>query len=234
MKFDELELLKLVDNENFKPVLDTSFLQLVSESDRGCILICTSKVESTFKKLYSKICPESMSKGNRKRLLSYPGPISSLAAMNDIGYFFEILDKEIWSSINTLRKLRNRAAHEDEEFKLNQHKEMLSELNVLHEQYNFSAGMLGVYTFLANMDTVLKINLGLIGRKEDLNEEVLLRALFMKQIDKTSQSEEIEIHMTRWKLGLSTIGICGLLHAHFDNYIEKNKSNCEDDVIVVE
>lgn len=90
---------------------------LTNESERGAVLVGTSKIENYLEKLLSVIIPEN-SKAYKSRLFNYPGALSSFSGKIELLYAFRIIDKKLYLSLNALRKVRNKAAHDSESFAL--------------------------------------------------------------------------------------------------------------------
>lgn len=83
---------------------------LLNESFRGAILISAAFVEDCLGNLIETNLPEK-NKKYKKRLLSYPGPLSSFSSRIELSYAFRLINKNVYDSLNVLRKVRNTAAH---------------------------------------------------------------------------------------------------------------------------
>ena len=86
------------------------FDTLLEESDRGAIIIGATKVEEQLSLYIQSILPKS-SATYRKKLLKYPGILSSFNSKIELAYAFRLIDKKLYASLNSLRILRNKAAH---------------------------------------------------------------------------------------------------------------------------
>lgn len=95
------------------------FDTLLDESERGAIIIGTSKVEEQLEKYILKILPND-SKTYRKKLLDYPGILSSFSAKIELAYAFRLIGDNLYASLNTLRKIRNEAAHSPNSFSISE------------------------------------------------------------------------------------------------------------------
>lgn len=99
-----------------------------NESDRGAVLVAADIVSNHLEALIRDFAP-SVLKGKRVReLLSYPGPLSTFAARADVAILAGYIDETAHRSIDLLRRLRNEAAHSQEEFRLKGHRKQLQQL----------------------------------------------------------------------------------------------------------
>ena len=117
-----------LQHPEIKGTFDKIFNMVLAESDMGAILISTSVLDQYLRKLFENVMPTSCSKTMRKSLLSYPGPLSTLSAKADVAYSMRLISSDIHRSIHTLRDIRNKAAHQPEQFKLDAYKERLKEM----------------------------------------------------------------------------------------------------------
>lgn len=109
-------------------VFKSVFSSLVSESDRGAVLVAAEIINNQLDKLFRETSQKSVTKTLLDRLLEYPGPLSTLSAKNDVAYSVGLIRENVHSSINILRHLRNNAAHSQSDFTLESHKDKLTEL----------------------------------------------------------------------------------------------------------
>ena len=114
------------DNDSeLNEVAKRLYKSLFKESGRGAILVATTIVEEQLKELLYSILPIDFSKENKKRLFHYPGPLSSFASKNNIAYAFRLIDQTLYDSLNSLRDIRNDAAHSPKTFELHELNERL-------------------------------------------------------------------------------------------------------------
>lgn len=104
------------------------FSNLVNESDRGAVLIGTSYVDLHLRKLFEAIAPQSMSRRELRRILDYPGALSSLSAKADIAYLARLISDNVNMAIYHLRRVRNEVAHTPDSFRLADHEERLRKM----------------------------------------------------------------------------------------------------------
>ena len=81
------------------PGLNSEFVtNLSNESHRGAVLIGTARVEEYLEKLVLYILPND-SKVYTKKLLDYPGTLSSLSSKIELLYAFRIIDYKFYLSM---------------------------------------------------------------------------------------------------------------------------------------
>jgi hypothetical protein len=91
------------------------------ESDRGAVLISAAEVDGQLRRLIEAGAPTDMTSEERKRVFSYPGPLSSFAARADVAFTTRLISRRLFSAITHLRQLRNDVAHSPETFRLADH-----------------------------------------------------------------------------------------------------------------
>lgn len=115
-------------NDELYPELNADMIyKLSNESERGAVLIGTSKIEEFLEILVTKILPLE-SKSYKKKLLEYPGPLSSFSSKIELLYAFRYIDNKFYASLNILRKLRNDAAHSYNDFSLEKESNKIEEI----------------------------------------------------------------------------------------------------------
>ncbi|TKC64053.1 hypothetical protein FBD94_06850 [Pedobacter hiemivivus] len=112
----DLILLKM-NEEVYASVSFEFAFSLINESERGAILIGSSKVEEYLEKLLMVVLPLG-SKSYTSRLFNYPGTLSSFSGKIEMSYAFRLFDDQLYNSLNELRKIRNNAAHSSLPFSL--------------------------------------------------------------------------------------------------------------------
>ena len=98
------------------------------ESDRGAILIAADIVAALLGQVITDLSPRAFERKRVKELLSYPGPLSSFSARADIAYMAGFINDTARRSIDHLRRLRNKAAHSQEAFSLQEHRLTLRDI----------------------------------------------------------------------------------------------------------
>jgi len=110
--------------EAFRRMID----EFSRETDRGAILIAADIVATHLGQVITDLSPEAFKKKRVKSLLNYPGPLSTFSARADIAYMSGFINDTAHRSIDLLRKLRNKAAHSQEAFNLQEHRATLREM----------------------------------------------------------------------------------------------------------
>jgi len=100
-----------------KSIFIQLFDEILQESPRGAVIIGTTIVEDHLTKFIEAILPYSSSK-DKKKLLRYPGHLSSFSAKIEMAFAFRLINENLYISLNELRDLRNRAAHNSSTFSL--------------------------------------------------------------------------------------------------------------------
>jgi hypothetical protein len=116
------------DHADVADAFETALNVLVSESDRGAVLVGASVVDNLLRKLFEHTVLASLNKETRKKLFNYPGVLSTFAARADIAYATRLIDRNTYKSIHILRKIRNDVAHSPASFSLDEYRERISEL----------------------------------------------------------------------------------------------------------
>lgn len=110
-----------LDHPDAQSAFRTVFSAMAGESDRGTVLIAAAEVDEQLRRLFEHVAPDTMSATEIKRMLSYPGPLSSLAARADVAFLTRLISPTLYHAIGSLRKLRNDVAHSAEAFRLVEH-----------------------------------------------------------------------------------------------------------------
>ncbi|HKR06438.1 MAG TPA: hypothetical protein VJY62_17525, partial [Bacteroidia bacterium] len=112
------------------------FDKLLSESDRGAILIGQAYVEDFLTKFIEDVLPDK-GKKYKTKLLEYPGPLSSFSAKIELAFAFRLINENLYGALTELRKIRNDAAHKSISFLLTDLKDRLNKV------YNLGDGVTG-------------------------------------------------------------------------------------------
>jgi len=208
---------KMNDSDNPELSFDFAFM-LTNESECGAVLIGAAKVEEFLERLLLSIFPISTKKYT-SRLLHYPGSLSSLSGKIELLFAFRIIDEQFYNSLNELRLIRNRAAHESSVFALRNFPFQLSKIN------SFIGDSNGLISFLAQ-DNLIKWKRGTI--KKILDEKSLDRKIY-KEIWKKStlnldKHPEVQSQLALWKLSYGLTLMCSYTLTIIDSYLETNKT----------
>jgi hypothetical protein len=182
--------------------------KLTNESDRGAILIGTSKVEEYLKRIILAVLP-SKSRQYTSRLLNYPGPLSSFSAKIELCYAFRVIGTEVYDALNILRKIRNSAAHSDTEFSLTS---IAFELNKV---YSFEYGFDHVVHELSWIN-LIKWKKKIVAR--GLAEQGDVEELWEKHIPEPEKDERLLEQLEIWKLAHGLCMLCLKMDVIADEY----------------
>jgi len=86
---------------------------LAFESDRGCVLVAAAYLdESLFELFHATFSQDSVcQKKAVDPMFTGLGPLSTFSAKIKLAYALELIDADIFSSLETIRKIRNEFAH---------------------------------------------------------------------------------------------------------------------------
>ena len=193
--------------------LNVDFLfKLTNESERGALLIGGSKVEEYLENFIVKLLP-SQQKEYTGRLLNYPGPLSSFAGKIELTYAFRVIDKRLYNSLSTLRKLRNEAAHSSDTFYIQNIREKLESI------YDFEDGFKDVVHKLAYENLIkFKKNKLKKGLKNSNLSDYDYDKLWTEHVPNPDENETIQNHLIVWKLSYGLTFLCLKIEAISDDY----------------
>lgn len=99
-------------------IIDKYYSLLMSEADRGAILLGVSIIDEQLTELFKRIAPIGISKTLSDKLFDSRGPFGELSSKLDIAYVCNLIPQNIFDTIHKLRKLRNNLAHRTSPFSL--------------------------------------------------------------------------------------------------------------------
>lgn len=196
--FEHTEIKKL-----FGDLLDTLF----DESGRGAVLIATTHVDDHLTKLIESILPPDISKNQKDRAFKYPGQLSSFSSKIELAYVFRLINKNLYDSLNALRKIRNDAAHSHSKFELNDLNEQLKQV------YDLGPG---IPSFIKDVSSKALIQSKMDIVKKNLNEsdipEESKNEIFEKKFKGNKDTvEALEKQVPFWELAFGLSLLCGLI-----------------------
>jgi hypothetical protein len=101
---------------------------LMSEADRGCILLGVSLLDEELTRMFELLLPPEASNNRKKEIFDGKGAFGSLSAKLDIAYVCRILPPDLVDCMHLLRKLRNKLAHNSSSFTLDENTELIFEI----------------------------------------------------------------------------------------------------------
>lgn len=94
---------------------------IVSESDRGAVLLGASQIDEQLGRFFEALLPPGTSNNRRKEIFSFTGPFGGLSAKLDVAYTCRLLPPSLVEAVHLFRKLRNDLAHKTAAFDLQDH-----------------------------------------------------------------------------------------------------------------
>ena len=204
----------ILEHPEVQEVLLVVLTSLAQESDRGAVLIGAEIVDAHLADFFRRSAPATVEPKHMRRLLEYPGQLSSLAAKADIGLGVGLLNRLEYNSITALRKIRNKAAHSKTDFKLEDHPDHLRQIydlgpDVPRAVVDMSSRVLAEDLFrrakVADAERVELGNEPLFQSDEDVHD-------FLRESDNLMSS--VREKQPRLWLGFGVALICGLITYH--------------------
>lgn len=121
------KIVQKLDSDLYPELNADMIFKLTNESERGAVLIGTSKIEEFLEQFVVKILPKE-SNNYKKKLLEYPGPLSSFSSKIELLYAFRYINEQFYNALNILRRLRNDAAHSYNDFNLEIESQKIEEI----------------------------------------------------------------------------------------------------------
>lgn len=186
---------------------------LVSESDRGAVLLGASQIDEVLKGFFDALLPEATSGKRKKEILGLNGPFGSFSAKLDIAYACRLLPENVVTAIHKFRKLRNDVAHKPLPFQLDNHAgEVRAIFSLLGPGVGVGVANMTVEVMLRNfIERALEI-------KDPANEDIPLfkdpAAVAHYLSENRHHLEQLDRVRLRWELGVGLGLICGLIAYH--------------------
>lgn len=94
--------------------------EFLKESDRGCVLLLASRLETLLEELHRTHVTSASSppRAFLNGLFATRAPLSTFAAKIQLAYAYGLISRDDFLDLERIRRLRNRAAHSDEKFAL--------------------------------------------------------------------------------------------------------------------
>ncbi|MCI0536224.1 MAG: MltR family transcriptional regulator [Verrucomicrobiales bacterium] len=91
---------------------------LFKESDRGCVLIFASRLDESLEDLHRAYIKSTVAASRKllDRLFATHAPLSTFAARIQLAHCYGLVSKADYQDLETLRQLRNAAAHSSTDF----------------------------------------------------------------------------------------------------------------------
>jgi len=205
--------ISLFEYPEFNETFNDLFGKLLNESGRGAILIGTTCVEDHLDNFILRILPKN-SKTYTSRLLKYPGPLGTFSGKIELLFAFRLITERFYKALNSLRKIRNMAAHSSNDFNLADTK--------IDEIFNIGDGF-RTLIHESSMNLMLNVKLDNINESlkeiEDLDTQEVKEFIASKLQDKNVLAK-LENQLPHWKLIMGLSVICGMLRFYSDSTVE--------------
>jgi hypothetical protein len=207
---DESQRKNLFDHPEMKSVF-RAVLPLVSESDRGAVLIGAAIVDEQLRKLFEAIAPPGVGGKSLKGVLEYPGSLSSTSAKAEIAYLTRYISADMKRAIDVLRRMRNDVAHSPEFFQLRDHEQRLRKMFELGPGVPAAVNRMGIEMLTATaVRNLLDIEKPFGETPEPLFKSP--REVVEYLADSPDLIEKnMEPHRLRWELGMGVAFLCALI-----------------------
>lgn len=206
--------MSLFEYPEVKEIFSHLFDTLLDESERGAIIIGTSKVEEQLEKYIIKILPND-SKSYTKKLLDYPGVLSSFSAKIELAYAFRLIDNNLYTSLNALRKIRNQAAHSSNSFSISEVRGRFEEI--------FDLGP-SIAIFIRNQAMKMMMELKMENIKRIFDESGFTdeekREQWNRIVENKELMDSVETQIPRWELIYGLSLICGIIKINEEDTME--------------
>lgn len=125
----------MTDEEAYKIGFEQSaefFGSMLKESDRGCVLLVVARLDELLERLHRAHIHATTKAPDKliDKLFRWPGVLSSFAGRIQIGYIYGLIPKATFRDLETMRELRNEAAHTSHEFSFAKTKERVFTLQL--------------------------------------------------------------------------------------------------------
>ncbi len=198
--------MEIFNHPEIKELYGHLLTKLLDESGRGALLIATSHVDDFLVKLLEEVFPKDISKKQKDTLLKYPGHLSSLSSKIELAYAFRLISKNLYTSLNALRRIRNDAAHSPTEFKLADLNEKLKEVYNLGENAPY---------FIRKISTEMLLETKMVGVKKIFEEldvpEEERREKFLELFENNETTDILKEQLPFWELIHGICFICAMI-----------------------
>lgn len=120
-----------LEDDDVSQAFKTMLHEFERETDRGAVLVAADIVGSHLALVIEELAPAAFTSKRLRELLNYPGLLSNLAARADVALMAGFIEVNAHASINTLRQLRNAAAHSQNAFRLKDNLPILRKISDL-------------------------------------------------------------------------------------------------------
>lgn len=191
---------------------------LLSESDRGAVLLGASYVDEQLNILFKKLVPSSVSGKRRKEIFNYTGPFGGVASKLDVALVCRILSPEIIDAIHGIRKIRNDLAHRTSSFKLKEYQEQIYKIfSLLGPSVDVGINRIAIEAMMSNLLAKLMESNHPADEGKPLFEG---RAEAIEYLSNNGVALKVlEEQRPRWELAIGVGVICGMILLYRDKIL---------------
>lgn len=118
----------LLEHPDSKFFFDHTYSLLMSEADRGCVLLGVSLLDEELTKMFKSFLPRDTSNKRKKEIFDGKGAFGNLSAKLDIAHVCQLLPVDLVNCMHHLRKLRNDLAHQASPFTIEENLKLIFEI----------------------------------------------------------------------------------------------------------
>lgn len=205
-----------MDHPAVKKYLRDLFPLLVSESDRGAVLLGMSHIDEQLNLMFAEILPVGISNKRKKEIFSHTGPFGSISSKLDVAYVCRLLPLELVQAIHSFRKIRNDLAHKTKSFKLDDHEDRIHQIfSTIGQGIDVALNRMAIEVLMKNMLQKL------VETKHPVDEGKPLFTDMDSALQYLSDNGEVlnvlDEQRLRWEIGIGIGVICGLIIYHRDS-----------------
>jgi hypothetical protein len=207
------------------PEAQAVFVQMAKmlgrESDRGIVLIGAVHIDECLTKLLGSVFRPDLSKTEQRRLLKYPGVLSTFAARIDAAYAFRLIPRDVRDALDALRQLRNELAHKPAEFTLVGNEARYFKIYALGP--NLTAGTRAVAfktMFDSKLNAAKSAARKLHQEQPDIFPEQITEAELVRRLTSDKEYEkQLEKQLPHWELLIGISLLASMIIYHRDKAV---------------
>lgn len=180
--------------------------KLLTESNRGAIMIGTAYVDDHLTNFLKEVLPKGKSTGYKNKLFAYPGALSSFSAKIELAYAFRLIDENLYTRLNALRKIRNDAAHSSSDFSLKNIQDRMLEVYSLTPELPDFIKRLATELMMKQKDMAIRKSFEDAGVSYEENA-----VLIKNRLNSIDLQKKLEDQLPNWELIYGLSMICGYI-----------------------
>lgn len=106
----ELEIFKNIDTIDYIKWMNIVNKEIENQSDRALVLLCAAIIDEQLEFILKTFLIEDNQ--IQERIFDSNAPLSTFSAKNNFCFYLGLISKHEYNTINTIRKIRNKFAHE--------------------------------------------------------------------------------------------------------------------------